>query len=131
MEQEQNTIRVIEDKIKFNKESLIKIHLFIKFVQNHLSGKFSDREVDILSLLYTYGGITNKQTMDDFSMKCFDNKLCDKYSVQSIRNVLGKAREFGIVKRRKSNNWKITDDYLPRIEDNILVFKYMLTNLES
>lgn len=123
-----NIISVIEDKVSMKKVSLVKIHLFIKLVENNISAEFTDRELNILSHLYTYGGVTDKLSMELFTEHCFDNKLLEKNSVQSIRNVLGKARELGVVKRRKSNNWKISDGFLQKTDKQFTVFKYILTD---
>lgn len=125
----QTSISCIEDRIKIDKLNLVKIHLFIKMTQNKISDHFTDRELAILSYLYMYGGIVDKSSMQDFSEKCFSQQLCEKFSVQSVRNVLGKAREFDVVKRRKSNNWKITESYLPKLAHDTLVFKYTITNM--
>lgn len=122
-----NNISLIEDTITMDKVSLIKIHLFIKLVENSISDILSDRELNILSFLYAYGGITDKVSMEDFSNRCFHMALSEKDSIQSVRNALGKARELGVVKRRKVNNWKLDDNYLPKLPiDNDLVFKYIL-----
>lgn len=122
-----NNISLIEDTIIMDKVNLIKVHLFIKLVENSISDILSDRELNILSYLYVYGGIIDKDSMEDFSNKCFVMALSEKDSIQSVRNALGKARELGVVKRRKVNNWKLDDSYLPKLPvDNDLVFKYLL-----
>ena len=124
-----NNISLIEDTIIMDKVNLIKVHLFIKLVENSISDILSDRELNILSYLYVYGGITDKDSMEDFSNRCFVMALSEKDSIQSVRNALGKARELGVVKRRKVNNWKIDDTYLPKLPiDNDLVFTYILKN---
>ena len=110
-----NNISLIEDTIIIDKVNLIKVHLFIKLVENSISDILSDRELNILSYLYIYGGITDKDSMEDFSSKCFIMNLSEKNSIQSVRNALGKARELGVVKRRKVNNWKLDDSYLPKL----------------
>lgn len=126
-----NNISLIEDTITMDKVNLIKVHLFIKLVENSLSDILSDRELNILSYLYVYGGITDKDSMEDFSNRCFVKGISETNSIQSVRNALGKARELGVVKRRKVNNWKLDDTYLPKLPiDNNLVFKYILqTNI--
>ena len=119
---------VITDNLKMNRIDLVKTHLFIKMIEKKITNEFSDRELSILSHLYSFGGTTDKATLDKFAEHCFVNELSEKKSVQSIRNVFGKARELGVVKRRKSNNWKIDDKFLPPIATDI-VFKYLLTDV--
>lgn len=122
-----NNISLIEDTVSIDKVNQIKVHLFIKLVENKKEDVLSDRELNILSELYVYGGIIDKDSMQNFSNICFIKQLCEKDSVQSVRNALGKARELGVVKRRKVNNWKIDDIYLPKLPiDNDLVFKYII-----
>lgn len=122
-----NNISLIEDTVSIDKVNQIKVHLFIKLVENKKEDVLSDRELNILSELYVYGGIIDKDSMQHFSNICFTKQLCEKDSVQSVRNALGKARELGVVKRRKVNNWKIDDTYLPKLPiDNDLVFKYII-----
>ena len=125
----QNNISLIEDTILINKAEQVKVHLFIKLVENKKENELSGRELGILSELYVYGGITDKSSMEHFSTICFNIGLCETDSVQSVRNALGKARELGVVKRRKVNNWKIDDEYLPKLPiDNDLIFKYIVKN---
>jgi hypothetical protein len=64
----------------------------------------------------------------NFSSLCVEKKLTDN-SLQSIRNVLGKARSLGIVKRPKANKWVISNDYLPYIQGDKLIFKYIIDNI--
>jgi len=123
-------VSVIEDKIVVKVEDLIKIHLFIKLVEGSVLQEFSSRELNILTHLYTYGGVTDKESICAFAEDCFNNNLCEKNSLQSVRNVLGKAREHGIVKRRKSNNWRISDSFLPKLDTEHFVFKYFLTDVQ-
>lgn len=122
-----NNISLIEDTILISKAEQIKVHLFIKLVEKKKEDELSARELSILSQLYVYGGVIDKSSMEEFSTICFNIGLCETDSVQSVRNALGKARELGVVKRRKVNNWKIDDEYLPKLPiDNDLVFKYLI-----
>lgn len=121
---------IIKDDIKLdNVLDLIRIHFYIKMIEKGvLLKKLSDRELSILCELYYFGGILSKDMMMSFSELCVQKKLTDN-SLQSIRNVLGKARSLGIVKRPKANKWVISNDYLPHIPGNKFIFKYTIHNL--
>lgn len=124
-----NNIAVVNDSIKFDSlNQLIKIHLFIKLVENGLSDKFSDRELSILSNLYVFNGIGDKESFTGFTEDCVNRNICESNSVQSVRNVLSKSRQLNIVKRKKCNNWRIADSYLPKIDNDFIAFKYLFTN---
>ncbi len=121
---------IIKDDIKLSSIlDLIRIHFYIKMIEKGVSlKKLSDRELSIICELYYFGGIPNKEKLVEFSDVCIGKKLTDN-SVQSIRNVLGKARALGIVKRPKANKWVISNDYLPYIQGDTFIFKYTIHNV--
>ncbi len=121
---------IIRDDIKLeNVLDLIRIHFYIKMIEKGVSlKKLQDRELSILCELYQFGGILSKDAMVAFSTLCISKKLTDN-SLQSIRNVLGKARALGMVKRPKANKWVISNDYLPHIPGNRFIFKYTIHNI--
>ena len=121
---------IIKDDIKLDSVlDLIRVHLYIKMIEKGVSLKeLSDRELSILCELYYFGGILSKDQLIAFTDICVEKKLTDN-SLQSIRNVLGKARFLGIVKRPKANKWVISNDYLPYVGGNKLIFKYTIHNL--
>ena len=120
----------IRDDIKLKDAlDLIRIHFYIKMIEKEVSLKeLSNRELSILCELYYFGGVMNKEMLSNFSKICVDKKLTDN-SLQSIRNVLGKARALGIVKRPKANKWIISNDYLPYIQGDKFIFKYTIHNI--
>ena len=120
---------VIENKLKLNKIDLIKIHLFIKLISEKISD-FTEREINILAELYEFGGIEDKESSEKFIQHCYTLGLSKEGAAISIKNVLSKGRKYKILKRKKANFWKIDKDYLPEFESDILVFKYLLTNLQ-
>jgi hypothetical protein len=121
---------IIKDDIKLNNVlDLIRIHFYIKMIEKGVSLKeLSDRELSILCELYYFGGIFSKDMLISFTTLCVEKKLTDN-SLQSIRNVLGKARALGIVKRPKANKWVISNDYLPYIQGDRFIFKYIIDNV--
>ena len=121
---------IIKDDVKLNDVlDLIRIHFYIKMIEKGVSLKeLSDRELSIICELYYFGGILSKEMLLDFSKLCIDKKLTDN-SLQSIRNVLGKARGLGIVKRPKANKWVVSNDYLPHIAGDKFIFKYTIHNI--
>lgn len=121
---------IIKDDIKLeNVLDLIRIHFYIKMIEKGVSlKKLSDRELSIICELYYFGGVLNKEMLVDFSNLCVSKKLSDN-SLQSIRNVLGKGRALGIVKRPKANKWVVSNDYLPHIVGDKFIFKYTIHNI--
>ncbi len=123
-------IPVIENKLKLEKIDLVRIHLFIKLTSNNISSSFTDREIDILSELYIFGGIEDKEGSDRFIDHCYALGLSKQGASNSVRNALSKGRKFKVVKRKKANYWKIDKEYLPEFESDTLVLKYLLTNIK-
>lgn len=122
---------VIKDDVKLIELiDLIRIHFYIKMIEKNVPLKeFSNRELSILCELYLFGGIFTKEDLVSFSNICTEKKLTEG-SVQSIRNVLGTARSYGIIKRPKANKWVISNDYLPQIKSERLIFKYTIHNID-
>lgn len=121
---------IIKDDIKLdNVLDLIRIHFYIKMIEKGVMLKnLSDRELSILCELYYFGGVFTKDNLIDFTEICVNKKLTDN-SLQSIRNVLGKGRVLGMVKRPKANKWVISNDYLPHIAGDTFIFKYTIHNV--
>lgn len=126
-----STYPTIVDSIKLTElKDLIKIHFYIKMIEKKVDiTEFSDRELSILAELYIYGGLSSKKDLQDFTDLC-SSKGLTKNSVQSVRNILSKARILGVVKRPKENNWFIIKDYLFKIDSKNLIFKYIIHNVE-
>ncbi len=122
---------VIEDNIKINNLlDLIRIHFYIKMLEKGVDiTELSDRELSIICELYNFGGLLIKEDLKTFTESCAKKELTEN-SIQSIRNVLGKARGLGIVKRPKANKWLISNEYLPRLESQKLIFKYTIHNID-
>jgi len=122
---------VIKDDVKINNLlDLIRIHFYIKMIEKNVDiKKLSDRELSIICELYDFGGLMVKDDLKRFTEVCVERDLSEN-SVQSIRNVLGKARALGIIKRPKANKWIVSNDYLPHLDSKKLIFKYTVHNLD-
>lgn len=122
---------VIKDDIKINNLlDLIRIHFFIKMIEKSVDLKeLSNRELSIICELYYFGGLQVKNDLKRFTDICVEKNLSED-SIQSIRNVLGKGRALGIIKRPKANKWIISNDYLPYLDSSKLIFKYTIHNLD-
>lgn len=122
---------VIKDDVKINNLlDLIRIHFYIKMIEKGVDiKKLSDRELSIICELYNFGGLLLKEDLKVFTKNCVDKELSED-SIQSIRNVLGKARAIGIVRRPKANKWVVSNDYLPQLGSEKLIFKYTIHNLD-
>lgn len=121
---------LIEKKqTSFDKLKIVKLYLYYKLMDMSILDKFSSRDINILSNLYIYGG-TTKETFGSFIDLCYSLNLCKEGSENSIRNCLTLARENGIVKRRRSKEWKIDKDILPQEPSDLLYLKLFLTNYD-
>lgn len=117
--------------LKVNREELIKFAFSLALLEYNIDRdkkiEFSNRELDVLTLLYNRGGIDNSEGMDKFVLECFEKGFIRSNSTQSIRNIFTKARAIGFIKRRTVNNWKIA--ILPNTDSQIII-KSLLTNVE-
>lgn len=122
---------VVSDKIKIkNLLDLIRIHFYVKMIEKGVDVKeLSSRELSIICELYDFGGLLIKDDLRKFTEVCVEKDLSEN-SIQSIRNVLGKARSLGIVRRPKANKWIISNEYLPHLDSKKLIFKYTIHNLD-
>lgn len=122
---------VVSDKIKINNLlDLIRIHFYVKMIEKGVDvKKLSDRELSIICELYDFGGLLIKNDLKRFTEVCVEKDLSEN-SIQSIRNVLGKARALGIVRRPKANKWLVSNEYLPHLDSKKLIFKYTIHNLD-
>lgn len=125
----QTELPVVESKKKIDsKFGLVKIHLFIYLVENNKSENYTNRELEVLTHLYCGKGIEDKESMQQFFQFCYKNNYVKEGAENSIRNIFSKAKEDGILKRKKVNHWKFQKDLLSEYDSDVLVFKYLLTN---
>lgn len=110
------------------RESLIKILLILELERRGKYYDISDRELDIIVYLYTIGGVSNREGMDSFIEECLKRKFIRKYSEQSIRNVLTKGRNLGLIRRRTANNWRV--EVIPPIENEKIAVNCLLTDYD-
>jgi hypothetical protein len=122
---------VVKDNIKLNNLlDLFRIHFFIKLLEKNVTKEIlTERELSIICELYKFGGLQKRSDLNDFTQICVDKELTAD-SLQSVRNVLGKARLIGIVKRPKANKWVISNDYLPPLDTDKIILDYTIHNLD-
>lgn len=123
---------IIRDDIKINNLlDLIRIHFYIKMIEKNINSiQLSNRELSIVCELYAFGGLLVRGDLKRFTDICVDKKLLERANIQSIRNVLGKARFLGVIRRPKANKWIISNDYLPQLDSDKLIFKYTIYNVD-
>lgn len=110
------------------RESLIKILLILELEKRGKNYNISNRELDIIVYLYTIGGVSNKETMESFIGGCFEKGYIRNNSEQSIRNVLTKGRNLGLIRRRTANNWKV--EIIPQVENEKMAVNCLLTDYD-
>lgn len=121
-----------EDKIdKLPIEKIVKIHLFIKLIQDNKESEYSDRDLNILTLLHTIKGTKNKEEFNNFLELCYSKEFSKQGAANSIRNTLGRAKLDGFVKRKSCNNWRIDKLKLKELDSDIVFFKYLITNIDA
>lgn len=122
-------VTAIETKVNgTSKINVVRMALFSKLLENNLYNKFSTTGFEILVNLYLFGGTSNKDSMQKFFLDCYDKNLTKVGAENSIRNTLTLARSFGVVKRKKANDWRISKLFIPECTGEYLVYKGLITN---
>lgn len=120
-------IPVIEDKVRLrSKRDVLRLFLYTKLTEKHI--KFSDSELDVLMELHTIGGYYDTSRELEFFNSCIHQKF--RTSFQSIRNVLTRFVNLGVVKKPKIHQRYISDDYLPTVEGSLVGLMFFVSNAD-
>lgn len=118
-------IPVIEDKIKLrSKREVLRLFLYTKLVERGI--KFSDSELDVLMELHTAGGYHNADEEGSFVNQCIQKQF--RTSFQSVRNVITRFVNYGIVKKPKIHQRHISSDILPKIPSDVVGLMFFVSN---
>lgn len=118
-------IPVIEDKIILNnKREVMRLFLYIKLLEKGV--KTSNTELNVLMELYEFGGYYNQEQETHFFTKCINSKF--RTSDQSIRNVLTKFKNVGVVKKVKIHQRYISEEFLPKIDSQMVGLMFFVSN---
>src|ERR1700760_4827680 len=118
-------IPVIEDRIQLpTKRDVLRLLLYTKLLEKGI--EFSDSELDVLMELHTIGGYYDTDKEAEF----FNNCITQKYrtSHQSIRNVLTKFVNAGVIRKPSIHQRYVSEDYLPQIDSEIVGLNFLVHN---
>lgn len=122
-------LTTIQTKINgTSKESVAKIIFYTKLVEYGFDKHFTTQGFNILVNLYLVGGTSGRESMQSFLQDCYIKGLAKEGAANSVRNVFTIARELGIVKRKKSNDWKISEHFIKECKTEYLVHQSLITN---
>ena len=122
-------VTILENKqTNFDRYKLVKLWIYYKILDMGKLDLFSDKHIDILTNLYIFGGTSGKEDLHKFFDLCYDKELSKRGSENSIRNCFTLAREVGIIKRRKANDWKIDKSIMSENKKEPLYLKLSLTD---
>lgn len=118
------TLQTIQDFIRLNsKEEVLKFHLTTKFTQKGI--KATSRELDVLVLLYLFGGY-NEQTENQFFEKVLQNN--SKTTTRTIMNTISKFVKKGVIVKNKKKNRFVSEEYIPPLTSDIIGLHYKIIN---
>lgn len=118
-------IPVLEDKIRLrSKREVLRLFLYTKLIEKGIV--FSSSELDVLMELYEMGGYYDIDNELSFFNQCIDKKY--RNSLQSVRNVLTKFVNLGVVKKPKIHKRFISEDYLPQIDSEQVGLMFFVSN---
>jgi len=118
-------IPVIEDKIRLReKRDVFRLLLYIKLTEKGIP--FHESELNVLCELYEQGGYIDDATQQVFMDNCLQKKF--RKSKQSIRNVLAKFVNHGVIKKHRNFNCHISHDYIPPIDAEIIGLMFYVSH---
>lgn len=118
-------IPVIEDKVRLrSKREVLRLFLYTKLTEAGI--QFSDSELDVLMELYEVGGYYDTTKEVEFFDNCIRSEFRTSY--QSIRNVLTKFVNAGVIKKPRIHQRYISSDYLPTVDSNVVGLMFFVYN---
>lgn len=118
-------IPVIEDKIRLRyKRDVFRLLLYIKLIEKGIP--FHESELDVLCELHQRGGYTDDLTQQVFMDNCLSKGF--RKSKQSIRNVLAKFVNQGVIKKTRNFNCHISHDYIPPVEAEMIGLMFYVSH---
>lgn len=119
------SIPVIQDRVRLrSKRDVLRLFLYTKLTERGI--KFSESELDVLIELHLIGGYYDTDRETIFFNTCINHKF--RTSFQSVRNVLTRFVNLGVIKKPKIHQRYISPDYLPAIESDIVGLMFFVSN---
>lgn len=107
------SIPVIQEKVRLRtKRDVLRLFLYTKLTEKGVP--FSESELDVLMELYELGGYYDIDKEREFFHNCIIGKY--RTSDQSVRNVLTKFVNYGVIKKPRIHQRFICHDYLPPLD---------------
>lgn len=120
-------IKSFPDKILLsNKKDVLRVHLYLKFIQYDIQP--FENDIDILIELYCFGGYSGREKQEEFINLCLQRDY--KKSKQSIRNVLSKYTNLGVLNKPKNLYLSVNEKFIPNIEFDKLVLQHVVSHAE-
>jgi hypothetical protein len=120
-------IKSFPDKILLsNKKDVLRVHLYLKFIQYGIQP--FENDIDILIELYCFGGYKGRTKQEEFIDICLEKSY--KKSKQSIRNILSKYTNLGVLDKPKNLSLSINEKYIPNINFDKLVLQHTVSHAE-
>jgi len=120
-------IKSFSDKILLsNKKDALRVHLYLKFIQYGIQP--FENDIDILIELYCFGGYKGRGKQEEFINLCLEKSY--KKSRQSIRNILSKYTNLGILDKPKNLYLSINEKYIPIVNFDKLVLQHIVSHAE-
>lgn len=118
-------IPVIEDKVRLRtKRDVLRLFLYTKLTEKGI--QFSDSELDVLMELHSIGGYYDTEKEGEFFTNCIVSKF--RISTQSVRNVLTKFVNLGVIKKPRIHQRFVSPDYLPSIDSEVVGLMFFVSN---
>lgn len=118
-------IPVIEDRVRLQtKREVLRLLLYTKLTEKGI--QFSESELDVLMELHQLGGYCDVDQEGEFITSCITKRF--RRSVQSTRNVVTKFVNHGVIRKSKSHQRFVSNDYLPAIEADVIGLMFFVSN---
>lgn len=120
-------IKSFPDKILLsNKKDVLRVHLYLKFLQYGIQP--FENDIDILIELYCFGGYKGREKQQEFIDLCLEKNY--KKNKQSIRNILSKYTNLGVLDKPKNLSLSINEKYIPNVTFDKLVLQHVVSHAE-
>ena len=117
--------KILSDKILLpSLRDVLRIHFYIKFMQNKV--EFFDSDLDIIIELYLAGGYSSTDEQNRFIRLCINKRY--KKSVQSVRNSFSRYVNSGVLKKPKNRELYVSEEYLPTIEFDKIILNHVISH---
>lgn len=119
-------VAVSDKTLLKTKRDVIRLHLYLKFLERGI--RPLEKDMELILELFEFGGYMNKEEQDDFIHLCLEKEY--RKSEQSVRNTLSKYVSLGVFKKSKNTKLKVSEDFIPSVDCNKIVLKYIVSHAD-